>query len=312
MTETMIETFQNDRDILSFWSQLQFQDFEEWLSIEQKITTTTAPKTTITTVTSTYAALPNPDLVTTTQVTTTTSASAKPKPKPSLPSPEIEQYKSFCYEQKLAFCTNCEPICTIHINCMTHNICYDGTPFDQTYWTPLINICCSMCNPFVSCQTEMTAQNFESEILMLGNVSSTSSNEVTGSPGATSKTQNTKSEIDGLVSDGDSNVSTETDLKYILPPIISVVLLGFIVSGFYYYIKLRNRKSKYSDVSQTSVVVTTTTTTSTTGFEDEIPDITNVPLTELWERIKTDENYKPKKSGTSRQAPLAAVLHSRQ
>ena len=73
MTETMIETFQNDRDILSFWSQLEFQDFEEWLSIEQKITTTTAPKTTITTVknliesstnlingTSTYAALPIP------------------------------------------------------------------------------------------------------------------------------------------------------------------------------------------------------------------------------------------------------------
>ena len=89
-------------------------------------------------------------------------------------------------------------------------------------------------------------------------------------------------------------------------------MLGVIVSGFYYYIKLRNRKSKYSDVSQTSVVVTTTTTTSTTGFEDEIPDITNVPLTELWERIKTDENYKPNNSGTSRQAPLAAVLHSRQ
>ena len=60
MIEKMIETFENDRDILRFWSQLEFQDFEEWLSMEQKnssvteesllITKTTTPKTTITTV----------------------------------------------------------------------------------------------------------------------------------------------------------------------------------------------------------------------------------------------------------------------
>ena len=150
-------------------------------------------------------------------------------------------------------------------------------------------------------ETNFAAENTESEIVGDKSVY----NGVTGSPMTTSKTHHHESQIGGneFVSDGNLNLSTENSLKYIIP-IISVVLLGFIVLGFYFHIKRRNRKSKYSDVNRIVETI------STISSEDDIAEITNVPLTELWERIKTDDNYRSINSGTFHQAPLASVLHS--
>ena len=358
----------NDREILNFWSDFEFQHFEQWLSMVQrptpststtstsmtaKITSTgisTATKTSTTTTSTTSTSttttfhkhntpITKPLIPTTTKTTTQKTISTTEKnvvesntnvvsgnsshvsqlstttelkitstigSTTSLSSSKFEHYRSFCYEQKLAFCTNCQPMCTIHINCITHNICYDGTPFNQIYWTPLIDVCCGMCN--TRCQTaesqpetNFVAENTESEIVGDKCVY----NGVTGSPMTAPKTHHHESQIGGneFVSDGNLNLSTENSLKYIIP-IISVVLLGFIVLGFYYHIKLRNRKSKYSDVNRIVETI------STISSEDDIAEITNVPLTELWERIKTDDNYRSINSGTFHQAPLASVLHS--
>ena len=148
-----------------------------------------------------------------------------------------------------------------------------------------------MCNSLVRCQREITAPTGPAE---------TTSNFVT---------------------DGYSNLRTENNLKYILPPIVAVLLLGSIISGFFYHRKLKNRRSKFSHVNRNETTINSTinstlnstlnsTIISTMNSEDRIPDNTNVPITELWERIKKDDNYKPSNFGTSHQAPLASVLNS--
>ena len=41
-------------------------------------------------------------------------------------------------------------MCIIQTNCLKHSVCYANTmaknPDDPVYWTPLINVCCGICN----------------------------------------------------------------------------------------------------------------------------------------------------------------------
>ena len=238
-------------------------------SATAKVASTTTTRTSTTTTTTSATAKVSSTTTTTTSTTTkTASTTSTPTSLISIDSSKLEQYQSYCFNQKLAFCTNCAPMCTIHTNCLTHDICYDNTPFNQNYWTPLIGVCCGMCN--VYCESTETSLSF--------NI----------------KDHNTV-----------EPPSNANSLEYILAPIFSVILLGLILLGILYY-KKQQSKSKCSEIDQRIEMI------STISSEDGNPDITNVPLTELWERIKNDDNYKTmnSKSGISHEAPLASVLNS--
>ena len=114
---------ENDKDTLAFWLEFEFENFEQW-----------TPPTTTTTSTMPIHASGGPILTSTTKSTTTTTLS------------QTEIHQRFCYSQPLAFCSNCEPMCTIQTNCLVYDICYTNLPFDTLYWTPLIKTCCGVCN----------------------------------------------------------------------------------------------------------------------------------------------------------------------
>ena len=95
---------ENDKDTLAFWLEFEFDNFEQW--------TPPTPPTTTTTSTMPIHASGGPIWTPTTKSTTTTTLSV------------TEIHQRFCYSQPLAFCSNCEPMCTIQTNCLIYDICY--------------------------------------------------------------------------------------------------------------------------------------------------------------------------------------------
>ena len=200
---------------------------------------------------------------------------------------ETENYEKFCHSQPLAFCSNCEPMCTIQTNCLEHNMCYTNTPFDTIYWTPRIDTCCAMCN--VYCDITRWHPVFANN-----------------TPKTTSKsTTSTTFKILTPNLPFDDPIRSESNLlTYILASCAAVILLGLILLIIVFRKKLERRiesfKSKYA----------TTKTQPATSAGDRDEDITDVAITELWERIKNDDNYVSNHSRpvAFNRAPLASVL----
>ena len=123
---------ENEKNTLIFWSEFQFDNFEQW-----------RPPTTTTTSTMPIHASGGP-IITESTIKVTKSPTTTTMPS------VMDLYKGFCYSQPLAYCGNCEPMCIIQTNCLKHGVCYANilanTPDDPVYWTPLINVCCGICN----------------------------------------------------------------------------------------------------------------------------------------------------------------------
>ena len=220
-----------------------------------------------------------------------------------LPADSSSGYYLFCREQQLTFCTNCEPMCTIHQNCIIHDICDDGSPFNQDYWTPLIEQCCSLCN--VKCETAPSLNVAQ----QLAPVSSTSTSSTSTSI-STSFTSTAAAKDNSLIN--------------VLSPLLSIVLLGLIIFGIFYQKQQKcmtgqcsatNSETKdpctLSDQHDDEDISDISVTKSTTSGEGVGVHFTDIPITELWERIKSDDNYDSKFSrpGAFNRAPLASVLN---
>ena len=276
---------ENDREILNFWSELEFDVFDLW-----NPPTPALPTTTMTYATGS-ATVPS-------SVESTTSLTGNITGTGSL-----GRYQTFCMSQQLTFCTNCEPMCIIHQNCILYNICEDNTPFNQNYWTPLIEACCSICN--IECQilpalsimaAPTTAPVDQFPINALSThfpISTTSSPSLSVSP----STMPTTMPRDNL-------------LIYILVPIFSIILLGLTIFGACYQKKHKCISLKY--LTSNSKNETVNENPSTLSVQNDDEDITDLTVTELWNRIKSDNNYDSKhsKPGTFNRAPLALVLES--
>ena len=90
---------------------------------------------------------------------------------------------------------------------------------------------------------------------------------------------------------------------------VGVLLLGLIILGIIYRKKLKTGLKAFKRRSSASNSEMPSTTGSSS--EDEEVDITDVRITDLWERIKNDDNYNSRysKPGAFHRAPLAAVLN---
>ena len=97
-------------------------------------------------------------------------------------------------------------------------------------------------------------------------------------------------------------------LIYILPS-AGVLVLGLIIFVIIYRKKLETRlnsfKSKYLTTNSERP------SPRVSSSEDGEVDIMDVAITDLWERIKNDDNYNSRHSqpGAFHRAPLAAVLN---
>ena len=120
----------------------------------------------------------------------------------------------------------------------------------------------------------------------------------------TEKTSNNQSKV----SDEDSK-PRDSNLLTIIAPCFGVIVLGIIIFTIAYK-KLKKGRSSLKSKYSSSNSMTETPPTIASARVEEV-DFTDVAITELWERIKNDDNYDSKLSrpGTFHRAPLASVLN---
>ena len=104
-------------------------------------------------------------------------------------------------------------------------------------------------------------------------------------------------------------LTSDSSLMIYILPSIGVLLLGLIVLSIIYRKKLKTRLNSFKFKYSTSNSEMPSNTGSSS--EDGEVDITDVRITDLWERIKNDDNYNSRFSqpGAFHRAPLAAVLN---
>ena len=355
--QTMLE---NEKNTLIFWAEFQLDHFEEW-----KLPTTTQKPLFASSV----------PIITESRLPTTTSTQSV-----------MELYKGFCYSQPLAYCSNCEPMCTIQTNCLIHGVCHTNilanTPKDPVYWTPLIDVCCGICNfecsitkshpvfvgpttstttttthpipipptpvamnPIETLSENTTLSTTESSTSTTLSTTTTTTKSSTTSARTSAETSTATSRVISIKStlmtttpalmipntSGYPENVTQPDLSitviittnstlaedvltpdnslliYILPS-AGVLVLGLIIFVIIYRKKLETRlnsfKSKYLTNSERP-------SPRVSSSEDGEVDIMDVAITDLWERIKNDDNYNSRHSqpGAFHRAPLAAVLN---